>query len=194
MALRMSHFTPLARSRGPDAVLGQQFLVLGDTGFKGLAEALNVFLQRVVGLVLQAADAKCMRGQPRSAIFFENFQDFFALAETVENRRKCANVERVRSEPQKMAGDALQLSQNRSNHFRAWWSFHNQQLFDGLAISEAIADRRDVIHPVNIRRELLIRAVFRDFLNTAVQIPDHAFGADNALAVELELDAQHAMR
>src|SRR5438105_12565960 len=56
----------------PDAVLRQQFFVIGDTRFEGFAEALDVFFERVVGLVLQPADAKRMRGQSRATIFLEN--------------------------------------------------------------------------------------------------------------------------
>jgi len=40
---------------------------------------------------------------------------------------------------------------------------------------------------------LLVGAVFRDFLDTAVEIADDALRADDALAVELQLDAQNAV-
>ena len=36
--------------------------------------------------------------------------------------------------------------------------------------------------------------MLRNFFHAAVQIPDHALGTDHALAIELELHAQHAVR
>ena len=62
-----------------------------------LAEALDIFLQLVVSLILQAADAERVRGQPRAAIFLENFQDLFALAQAIEQRRQRANIKRMRA-------------------------------------------------------------------------------------------------
>ena len=135
-----------------------------------------------------------MRGQARPAVLFKNLQDFFALAEAIEERSKCTNVQSMSAEPQEVAGDPLELRQNRSNHTRARWSFHNQQFFHCLAISQAAADSRDIVHAVDVRSKLLIRAVLCDFLNAPVQISDDALRADDTLSIELQLDAQHAVR
>ncbi len=93
-----------------------------------------------------------------------------------------------------MTGYALQLRQNGANHSRARRRFHDQQLFNGFAVAQPVADRSDIVHAVYIGSELLIRPVLGDLLYAAVQIPDHAFGADDAFAVQLELHAQNAMR
>src|SRR5216117_3115263 len=97
------------------------------------------------------------------------------------------------AQPEEMAGDSLQLRQNGANHSRAWRSFHEEQLFYRLAISQAAADRRDVVHAVDIGSKLLVCAVLRDFLYPAVQIPDDALRANHTFAVELQFDAQHAV-
>ena len=178
----------------PDAVLREQSFVFNDARFKILAEPFNILLERVIGLVLQPADAERMRGQARPAVLFKNLQDFFTLAEAIEERSKCTNVQSMSAEPQEVAGDPLQLRQNRSNHARARWSFHNQQFFHCLAISQAAADSRDIVHAVDVRSKLLIRAVLCDFLNAPVQISDDALRADDTLSIELQLDAQHAVR
>src|SRR5207253_3282114 len=41
---------------------------------------------------------------------------------------------------------------------------------DGFAVTQAVADRSDVIHAVDIRRELLISTVFGDFLYAPMQV------------------------
>ena len=143
---------------------------------------------------MQAADAERVGGQPRAAIFLEDFQNLFALAETIEDRRERADIERMRPEPEQVAGDALQFRENRAHHSRARRRFGTQQFFDGFAIAQAVRDRRDVIHAVHVRRELLIAAMFGDFFDAAMQVADDAFGLDHALAVELQLYAQHAVR
>ena len=151
-------------------------------------------LESVVRLVLQSANAKRVRRQPRAAIFFENFQNFFALAKTIKNRSQRANIQRMRSQPHQMRRDALQLRENCANHARPRRRFHAHQFFNRLAVSQSIRDRGHIIHAVHIRSELLVRAVLGDFFYAAMQISDDAFRADNFFAVELQLHAQHAVR
>src|SRR5256884_1687041 len=171
------------RPSDPDAVLREQILVFHDARFEILAEALDVLFESVVSLVLQPADAEGMGGQARPAILFKNFQNLFAFAEAVEERRKGANVQGMRAEPQEMAGDSLQLRQDGANHAGTRRRFHDQQFFNGFAISQAAADGCDIVHAVDIGSKLLIGAVLRDFFHTSVQIPDDALPANNALAV-----------
>src|SRR5690348_5197691 len=66
-------------SAHPDAVFGEQGFVFIHALVEIFAESLDVLLQFVVSLVLQAADAEGMRGQPRAAILLENLQDLFAF-------------------------------------------------------------------------------------------------------------------
>jgi len=80
------------------------------------------------------------------------------------------------------------LRQDSSNHTRPRRSFHDKQFFNRLAITEAAADGGDVVHAVDIRRKLLIRAVLRDLLDAPVQIPDDALRANHALAIEFQLE------
>ncbi len=141
MALRRSHFTPLARSTGPvtpSAMASaaeriptplvrptQMRFSVSSVSYSSMlcvevvAEALHILLEAVVGLVLQAADAEGVGGEARAAILLENFQNFFALAEAIKDRRERADIESVRPKPEQVAGDSLQLSQDRANHARA---------------------------------------------------------------------------
>ncbi len=76
---------------------------------------------------------------------------------------------------------------------RARRRFHHQEFFNRFAVAQAIADCRNVIHAVHIGRELLVGAILCDFLDAAMQIADDTFRASHALAVQLQLDAQHAV-
>ena len=73
-------------------------------------------------------------------------------------------------------------------------SFHVQQLLYRLAVAQAVRDRRHVVHAVHVGIEHGVGAVLGDLLHAAMQIADHALGAQNFFAVELQDDAQHAVR
>ena len=135
-----------------------------------------------------------MRGEPRAAIFFENLQDLFPLAQAVKQRRQGANVERMRPQPEQMARNPLQLRKDRSNHPRAKRRLRSQQLFDRLAVAQAVRNGRDVIHTVHVGRELRVGAVLGDFLYTTMQVADHALRANHFFAIQAQLHAQHAVR
>ena len=145
-----------------------------------VAEALHFLFEAVVGFVLQAADAEGVSGEPRAAIFLENFQNFFALAEAIKNWRQRADIKRMGAEPEQVAGDSLQLRQDRADHARPRRGFHAHQFFNRFAVAQAIRNRCDVIHAVHVGRELLVAAMLGDFFDAAVQVADDAFGADHA--------------
>ena len=100
-----------AGSVDPDAVLGQQLLVFIDLGQEVFAKLQAILFQSVVKIVLQSSDAESVRGEPGSAVFFKDLENFLALPEGVENRRHGAQVERMRSQPQQVAGKPLQFAQ-----------------------------------------------------------------------------------
>ena len=143
---------------------------------------------------MQPADSKRVRGEPSATVVFEDLEHFLALAQAVEHRRDGANIERVGAQPKQMAGDAIQLGQNHADRLRARRSFNVQQLFNGQAVAQRVRDRRDVVHAVHVRRELLISAILSDFLHAAMQIADDALGAHHLFAVQLEDHAKHAVR
>ena len=105
-----------------------------------------------------------------------------------------ADVERVRAQPNLVAGDAAQLGQDHADVLRARRRFHVQQLLDRLAIAQPVGDRGHVIHAVHVGIEHRVGAVLADLLHAAMQVADDALGAQNLFAVQLEDDAQHAVR
>src|SRR5246127_3197898 len=183
----------VARAANPDTVAGQEIDIVLDAALEILAEALDVLLESLVCLVLQTANAESVRGEARATILFEDFEDFFALAEAVEERGESADVQSMSAEPNQVAGNALQFRKDGANDPGAWRRFGIEEFFDSLAIAQAIADRRDIIHAIDIRSKLLISAVLGDFFDAAVEIANDALSAANAFSVEFQLYAQHAV-
>ena len=114
----------------PDAVRGQQFFVFIDFRRNKFDEFLYVLFETVIRFILQTADAESMCGQARAAIFLENLENFFPVAEGVEERRNGADVESMGPQPQLMAGHAVEFREYHANILRTRRRFHSQQLLD----------------------------------------------------------------
>ena len=191
-SLRRDHANVLGALH-PDAVGGEQFLVFVDLRAKEIEEILHFLLEAGVGFVLQAADAESVRGQARAAIFLVDLENLFAVAEGIEQRRDRADIERVRAQPKLMAGHAVQFGQNHANVLGARRSFDVEQFLDRLAVSQAVRDRGDIIHAVDVGIEHRISAMLADLFDAAMQVADDAFEAQNFFAVEPQNHAQHAV-
>jgi hypothetical protein len=142
---------------------------------------------------LQPADAEGVRGQPRAAVLLEDVESFFAFAEAVEHGCDGADIERVRSQPHQVAGNAVQLGEDDAHHLRSGRRLDVQQLLHRQAVAQTIGHGRHVVHAVDVRIELRVGAVLGDLLHAAVQIADDAIRPQNLLAVQLQDDAQHSV-
>ncbi len=169
----------------PDAVLGKELFVLIDFGQEVIAKFHDFLFEPVIEVVLQPPDPEGVRGEARTAVLFEDLQDFLALSKRVKNRRHRPQVERVGAEPNQMAGNALQFRQDHAGVLCPRWNLHSQELLNGLDVSHAVGHGRDVIHTIDVRSELLVGAVLRDLLDAAVQVADNAFRTQHALAIQL---------
>src|SRR5208282_2397357 len=96
----------------PDAVGGQQLFVLVELGQEEFAKLIAILLEAVIRLVEAAADAEGVRGKAGATILLEDSQDFFSIAEAVEQRRDGADIERVCSQPNLVTGDAAQFRED----------------------------------------------------------------------------------
>ena len=178
----------------PDAVGGEQFLVLVDLGAKESEEVLHFLFEAGIGFVLQAADAEGVRGEARAAILFVDLENLFAVAEGVKQRRDGADIERVRAQPELVAGDAVQFGQDDAHILRARRRFHVEKFLHRLAVAQPVRDRGHVIHAVDVGIEHRIGAMLANLFDAAVQIADHAFQAENFFAIQAQNHAQHAVR
>ena len=121
-------------------------------GRKKVEEVLHVFFEAGVGFILQAADAESVSGEASAAIFLVDLENLFAVAEGVEQRRDGADIERMRAQPELVAGDAVQFSENHANILRAGRRFYVEKFFYGLAIAQAHSRPRQR-NPCDRRRD-----------------------------------------
>src|SRR5258708_16211653 len=183
----------IAGAADPDTVTGVQVGVFLNAALEILTEALDVFLEGVVGLVLQAADTESVGGKARAAVFFKDLEDFFALAHAIEEGRESADIEGVRAEPEQVAGYALEFGKDGADDPGARRGFDDEKFLDCFAIAQAVADGGNGGHAIEVRSKLSVGAIFGNFFDAAVEISYDALRADDALAIEFEFDAKDAM-
>ena len=158
-----------------------------------LAELEDLLVPARRNVQRQATDAHRVVGQTRAAELLEQIENQLPLAEGVQEHRHRADVHRVGANPQAMAGDPLQLAQNRAHVARAARHLERHQLLDRLAVADVAGRRGDVVHPVGQQDDLRPVAVFAELLDPPVQVADHDVGVDHLLAVEPQHDPQHAV-
>ena len=69
-----------------------------------------------------------------------------------------------------------------------------QEFFDGQAVGVLVAHHRDVVQPVHVGQRLDVGLGLGELFRRAVQQADVRIGALDDFAVELEHQAQHAVR
>ena len=214
--MRKSHFTPLARSTGPvtPSAIASSALRIPTPFVRPTQMRFSVSSVSYSSIFwsksLQKRFTSCSNSSyvsycnppMRNACVVSRAPQYFSKIfrissrsrKAVKKRRQRADIQRVRPQPQQVAGDPLQLRQNRAHHTRARRRFGAQQFFHRLAVAQPVRNRRHVIHAVHVRRKLLVAAMLRDFLHAAMQVADDALRPDHALAIQFQLHAQHAVR
>ena len=125
-AIRSGNHSDIFRALDPDAIRGEQFFVLVDLRAKESEEVLHFLLEAAVGFVLKAANAEGVRGEPCSAIFLVDLQNLFAVTERIEKRSDGADIERMRAQPELVAGNAVQFSEDHAHMLGPRGRFHVQ--------------------------------------------------------------------
>src|SRR5258706_6958833 len=100
----------------------------------------------------------------------------------------------MRAEPQAMAGNPLQLAENRADVPRAARHLDLEQLLDRLAVADVARRSGHVIHAIGEQDDLGPVAVFAQLLDAAVQVAHHHVRVDDLFAVQPQYDPQHAVR
>ncbi len=93
-----------------------------------------------------------------------------------------------------MARQPLQLGEQHADVLHALRHLEAKQLLDAQDVAEAVRLRGEVVHPLDERDHLLPLLLFRGLLDPGVQVPDRRPGRLDGLAIELQHEAQHAMR
>jgi DNA-directed RNA polymerase I and III subunit RPAC1 len=90
--------------------------------------------------------------------------------------------------------DARDLAKQRPDPLGALRDVDVEQLLDGQREALLVGHHADVVEAVKVRQRLQVGAVLDQLLGAAVQQPDVRVRPDDLLAVELEDQAQHAVR
>ena len=117
-----------------------------------------------------------------------------ALLEAPERRRQRADVHRLRGDVEEMREQPADLAIEHADELGALRHLDAEQLLDGEAEGVLLVHRRDVVEPVEIGDRLQIGLVLDQLLGAAMQQADMRIDALDDLAVELQHQAQHAMR
>ncbi len=125
----------------------------------------------------------------------EDPQNVLALAEAVEKDGHRADVQRVRSQPYQVAVQALKFDQHHAHPLRLGRDLDiADQLFHRQRVDQIVRQVREIIHAIGQRHHLLPGFDLALFFDAGVQEPDVGNRLENGLAVQLQHDAQHAMR
>jgi len=90
--------------------------------------------------------------------------------------------------------DAGHLAADDADRLAAFGHLEAGELFDGDGVGDVVRERREVIQAVRVRHELVVRHVLGDLLVAAVQVADDGVALHYLIAVELEAQAEHAVR
>ena len=95
-----------------------------------------------------------------------------------------------------VAGSSLERGGGRGFDSHCFFFSHRdpQEFLDGHRVAVLLRHHRHVVQPVKVRERLLVVFVLDQFFGAAVQEPDVGVGARDALSVELEDEAEDAVR
>ena len=117
-----------------------------------------------------------------------------ALLERPQERRERADVDAGRAEPDEVRDDARQLARHHPQHLAPLGDLDPEQPLRAERERDVVAGRVEIILAVGPRDDLIVLPVLADLLEAAVQVADVRDAAHDRLAVELEHQAQHAVR
>ena len=96
-------------------------------------------------------------------------------------------------QPDEVAGNALQLSQNNANVLGTRWDFDAQQLFHRKDIGQIVVHTGQIVQAVGVGDELFVAFVFPCLLEAGVQVTEVWVDADDPLAVQFHSQAKDAV-
>src|SRR5262249_49602441 len=97
-------------------------------------------------------------------------------------------------EPYEVRDDARQLARHHPQHLAPLGDLDAEQPFGAERKGDVVPGRVEVILTIRPRDYLIVLPILADLLETAVQVADVRNAPHHRLAVELEHQAQHAVR
>ena len=143
---------------------------------------------------MHAAGADIGRMHAAAACPLVEHHQLLAFLEAPERRRQRADIHGLRGDVEEMREEAADLGIEHADELGAHRYRHADELLHRERIGVLLVHRRHVIEAVEIGQRLEIGLVLDQLLGAAVQQPDMRVDALDDFAVELEHEAQHAMR
>ena len=177
-----------------NAVAGEQALDVVEARLERVAERGDVVDQLLRQVLVDAAGTEIGGVHTRAAGALVEHAELFALLKTPQRRRQRADVQRLRRHVEDVRHDAPDLAIQHADELRAARHAHAEQAFDRQRIGVLLVHRRAIIEPVEIGHVLQIRARLHQLLGAAMQQADMRIDALDHFAVQLQHEAQHAVR
>ena len=182
------------RPLAEEPVGGQERFVFIDVRGHRLQEGVALAQELLRQVVLQAAGADETGHHPRAGDLLEEIEQHLPLAEAVEEGAERAEVDRLRAEPDEMAGEATQLAEQDADHPRPLGNLHLHQPLDGERVGEIHVQRREVVDAIGQRDGLPVGLALHRLLDAGVQVADLRLARKDRLAVQFEDEPQDAVR
>src|SRR6185437_9943820 len=177
-----------------DAVVGQQRIEIVDHLEERIAESPDVVDELRRQVLVHAARTEVVGVHARAGSALVEHHQLLALLEAPQRRGERADVHRLRRDVQEMREQTADLGIEDADQLRTPGHLDAEQLLHRQAEGVLLVHRRDVIEPVEIRYRLRIGLGLDQLLGAAMQQADMRIDALDHLTVELEHEAQHAVR
>ena len=203
----------------PDAVIGEQRLVLVYAGRESIREILKEIEQRalarlikpahglgileLVDLVLRhvvrqvaidAAGTIIGRMQACAGDGLVHVHQVLALAECVQHHGHGADVECVRADVEQVIEDARHLVHQDADVLGADRHLDAEQFLDGHDVGVLVAHHGNVVETIQVGNGLQPGPGFRQLLGGAMQQADMRVGANDHFTVKFQHQTQYPMR
>ncbi len=93
-----------------------------------------------------------------------------------------------------MVGDARDLAHDHPRVFASLGHFDAGQLLDRQREADIVQQRRGIVEPIGVGKDLRPGPLLGHFLESAMQVPDFDVAIDDSLAVEFQIELDRAVR
>jgi hypothetical protein len=178
----------------PDRVLAQQVDVLLESAGQLVEQVAACLRERGRDVLEHAADGEVARVHAVAGAHLEQVADRVALAERVEERGHRAHLERARAEPDEVRPDPVELHEQHAQPLGAARDLHLQHPLHARHVGVPAEVERQVVHAIEVRDRLEPGLLLDVLLDAGVDVADLRHAAGDFLAVEHQVQAQHAVR
>ena len=159
-----------------------------------LAELGDVLDQLGRQVLVHAAEAEILGVHAAARGALVEHHQLLALLEAPQRRGERADVHGLRRDVEEVGEQAADLGVEHADELGALGHLQVEQLLDRQAEGVLLVHRRDVVEPVEVADGLQVGLVLDQLLGAAMQQADVRIDALHHLAVELQHQAQHAVR